>query len=436
MPPERASENYNSTPPESGGVESLVEHFFRHQSGKLVSRLTRYFGVGRMEMAEDVVQETLLQALRNWSYHGVPDHPAAWLHRVAINRALDIVRREATLRAKTVDIAAEVYREAAFRPEITLLEAIEDDQLRMMFTCCHPAIPEHSQIALTLKTLCGFSVPEIARAFLSEETTVAQRLVRAKRLLRERNVAFDVPASGELKARLAPVLRVLYLLFNEGYSAREGEDLIRRDLCEEAVRLATLVAEHPEVRLPEARALLALLLLQSSRLDARLDEGGNLLLLAEQDRKVWDKALIQQGLAWLDRSAEGSEITTYHLEAEIAAHHALAESFNATDWQAVLTAYDELLKRTGSPVVAINRAVALGMVYGPQEAIASLEQLRKSKSLRTYHLLYSTLGYFYVELGNIGAAINCYSEAQSLTASMPEKRLLQRRIDTLQQELS
>jgi RNA polymerase sigma-70 factor (ECF subfamily) len=159
-------------------------------------------------------------------------------------------------------------------------------------------------------------------------------------------------------------------------------------------------------------------------------------LLAEQDRKVWDKALIQQGLAWLDRSAEGSEITTYHLEAEIAAHHALAESFNATDWQAVLTAYDELLKRTGSPVVAINRAVALGMVYGPQEAIASLEQLRKSKSLRTYHLLYSTLGYFYVELGNIGAAINCYSEAQSLTASMPEKRLLQRRIDTLQQELS
>ena len=289
-------------------VGQLVDHLFRHQYGHLVSMLTRIFGFDNLDFVEDVVQETLLKALRHWPYHGIPDNPAGWLYQSARNHALDIIRRNALFRDKAAQIAREL--EGAGRPAPQTAEtSLEDDELAMIFACCHPALPRDTRVALTLKTVGGFSVAEIARAFLTNDTTIAQRLVRAKRRLRDEFIVLKVPADREMPERLESVLDVLYFMFNEGYSAHSGANLVRFDLCEEAIRLVQLLALNPAGDRPVVHALAALMLLQASRLSARQTSDGQLLLLADQDRTLWDRRLIDRGLYHLSQAAQGQELT-------------------------------------------------------------------------------------------------------------------------------
>jgi RNA polymerase sigma-70 factor (ECF subfamily) len=309
-------------------VGRIVEHLFRHEAGKIISALTGVFGLRNLELVEDAVQEALLKALRHWSYGKIPPNPAAWLMQVAKNQALDSLRRNSRFREKEGEIAAAFEQHPALssQPEVTFTtEEIRDDQLRMIFACCHPEISSEARVALTLKTLCGFSVGEIARAFLTSPEAVAKRLTRARDRLRKAAVPFEIPSGPELSNRLDSVLDVLYLLFNEGYNASEGEDVIRRELCDEAIRLATLLQEHPAGDEPRTHALLALFFLQAAHFPARVDASGDILLLQEQDRSRWDQEMIARGISHLNRSASGEGASVFHLQAGIAACHATAD---------------------------------------------------------------------------------------------------------------
>lgn len=411
-------------------VPQLVDHLFRHQAGQVVATLTRVLGAHNLQLAEDVVQETLIKALGQWSYHGVPINPQAWLVRVAKNHAVDILRREQ--RFSSAQAADLELVDSASDVSIDLLEnELYDDQLRMMFTCCHPALSREVQVTLTLKTLGGFGVSEIAGAFLTNEATIAQRLVRARRTLRESRLPFAVPEKHELSNRLAAVLDVLYLLFNEGYSAHRGEDLVRDGLCAEAIRLTTLVAAHPIGDLPEVHALLALMLLQAARLPARRDALGDIVLLEEQDRTCWDQTLIVRGLLSLQRSATGSELSAYHLQAGIAACHVSASSFATTNWQRILNQYDSLIALNASPVIALNRAVAIAMLHGPDAGLAELERLANEPSLRNYALFHATCAALWQQSGDLERAATWYRTAHELSENEPERRFLQRKLDAI-----
>jgi RNA polymerase sigma-70 factor (ECF subfamily) len=417
-----------------GQVNRLVEDFFRHEAGRLVATLTRLFGVEHLDLAEDVVQETLVKALRQWPLRGIPANPAAWMTQVAKNGVLDALRREACLRRKTAEVLVWTQQNEAVDTEAEALrgaERIQDAQLRMIFTCCHPALSREAQVALTLKTLCGFSVVEIASAFLVEERTTAQRLTRAKRTLRQQRVSFVVPEADEFPQRLDAVLQVLYLLFNEGYNAHAGENLTRPDLCRQAIYLATLLVGHPQGDIPRAQALLALMLFQASRLAARVDADGNLLLLSEQDRSLWDRPQIALGFRHFDRSITGDSISPYHIEAHIAACHAAAPSYEATDWEAILHDYDDLLTLNNSPVIALNRAVALSMRHGCEAGLQALENLKALPALDAYHLLPATLAALAVQQGDRQAAQHYYREALACVASEPERRFFERKLTQL-----
>jgi len=397
-----------------------VDHLFRHQSGRLVATLTRIFGPRRLDLAEEVVQDALLKALELWPYEGIPGNPSAWLIQVAKNRALDVIRREVSLAGKLPDLARAFpdHSMPDTRPEF------DDDQLAMMFLCCHPALGRDLRVALTLKTVAGFSVREIARAFLAEEATIAQRLVRGKRQIRDQQIEFEMPIAAELQTRLDSVLEVLYLLFNEGYAAHEGESLLRADLCQEAIRLARLMGSHPAADLPKTHALLALLLLQASRLPARVNADGDLFLLRDQDRTLWDPELIAEGLRELDRSAEGDELTAYHLQAGIAAQHALASSYDATDWREISEQYDQLYELEPNPVVALNRAIALSRWKGAEAGLEALREVEQHPALSHYHLLPAALGELSSELGRHDQAAAYYRSALDCVCTEPERRLL------------
>jgi RNA polymerase sigma factor (sigma-70 family) len=408
-------------------VPQLVDHLFRHQAGQLVSTLTRIFGFQNLELAEDIVQDTLLQALRTWPYRGIPENPAGWLMQAAKHRALDLLRRDTVYRSKQEQMARLTEYDVATIDQSE--ERLLDDQLSMMFTCCHPDLSREAQVALTLKTLGGLGVPEIARAFLTRESTIAQRLVRAKRTLRALEVPVEVPAADELEARLHPVLDVLYLLFNEGYSAFQGDDLIRHDLCEEALWLTSLLAGHPAGNVPVVHALLALMLLQASRIPARTDAGGDLLLLEQQDRSLWDRRLIALGMSALSRAAQSEELSVYHLQAGIAACHATAASEAATPWSVILGYYDHLIRLTPSPVVMLNRTVALAKVCGAQAGLAELDRIQHEPALAGYYLLHATYADFHRQLGDSGKAKHAYTRALALAGTSPERRFLQRRLE-------
>jgi RNA polymerase sigma-70 factor (ECF subfamily) len=402
-------------------VPELVDHLFRREAGRMVAALTRVFGAENLALAEDVVQESLVQALRAWPFGGVPENPGGWLMRVAKNRALDLLRREANLARKEEAIRG---WSASLVPDDPDGEAM-DDQLRMIFICCQPAVPREARVALTLKTVGGFGVPEIARAYLAREATIAQRLVRAKRKIQEIRPPFEVPPPAELPAALDSVLEALYLMFNEGYAASAGEELVRQDVCAEAIRLARLVAEHPSLDLPKAHALAALLLLQAARNPARVDPEGNLLLLSEQDRDLWDQPRIAAGFHHLERAARGPELSIYHLEAGIAACH-LAPG--ETDWPYILHLYDDLLVLKPSPVVSLNRAVALAMVEGPAAGIAAVEEIRNEPSLAGYYPLPVTLGELYARAGDPQKAAGCFWEALGMESPEPVRRRIQERL--------
>lgn len=412
-------------------VEKLVDHIFRHQSGRLVSTLTRIFGTSRLDLAEEIVQDTLLKALQQWSFGGIPENPVAWLVQVAKNRALDLLRRETLFQSKSSELLqAFAVQEAVANKKHNSQLSIEilDDELSMIFMACHPSISRESRIALTLKTIGGFGVSEIARAFLTKEATIAQRLVRAKRRIIEENIKFELPDTSEMSKRLDSVLEVLYLMFNEGYTAHSGENLVRKDLCDEAIRLGQMLVQHQATNLPKSYALMALMFFQAARLPARQDEAGELFLLSEQNRLLWDKKLISLGFLCLEQSASGEEITEYHLQAAIAACHAAVTSYELTDWQQIVTLYDQLLKLNPSPIVALNRVVAIAKSQGADKAILQLEEIKQHPALTNYYLLPATLGYLWQQLGDKQKALSYYQEALACNCSEPERRFLMKKL--------
>jgi len=387
-------EGIDLTTNEPGPVSQVVEHLFRHEAGKMVAILTRIFGIEHLGLAEDVVQEALARALQTWPFYGVPKNPSAWIMRASRNLALDVVRRERVFRGKEPEISRLIEEghgsDAAIFPE----QEIADDRLRMIFVCCHPLIPPEAQVALALKTLCGFSVKEIARAFLTTEAAIAKRLVRAKEHIRDARIPFEIPTSPELERRLNGVLQSLYLLFNEGYKASTGEKLVREEVCSEAIRLTSLLAQHTVGNQPRTHALLALMLLNGARLPARVDVDGNLVRLQEQDRTLWDRGMLARGHYHLAQSAGGSEITDYHLQAAIAACHCSAPDYKSTDWSRILSLYDRLVQFDQSPVAALNRAVAVAEVRGPRAGLDAVAAIPNLPSLDSYYLLHSVLGEF------------------------------------------
>ena len=418
----------DTVPPD---VIQVVDHLFRREAGKMVATLTRILGFENLQLAEDVVQDALLKAMQNWAFSGVPRNPSAWLMQVARNQALDAVRRQQNFRSKEPDITAYFEHRSGTQPgpeTVHFDDEIRDDQLRMIFACCHPDLPRESQVALTLKTLCGFGEEEIAAAFLTSTAATAKRLVRARQCLREAGISLEIPAGSELLPRLDTVLQTLYLLFNEGYKASHGDELIRQDLCNEAIRLTTLLVDHPAGNQPKTHALLSLMLLAGARLSARLDAEGNLLLLAEQDRSLWDRAMIQRGLAHLNRSAAGEEISEFHLQAGIAYCHCTAANYEATDWQRILTLYDILIETNNSPVVALNRAVAISRVRGPTAGLNAVELISDRATLDSYYLLHAVVAQFHFELENFDEAAKHFQRAQSLAGVRSEQEFLANRI--------
>lgn len=413
----------------SSQTGGLLEHLFRHQAGRMVAHLTRLLGPAHIDLAEETVQETMLRALQTWPYQGVPENAAAWLFRVAHNVAIDAVRRNQIAGEKTDAMVAELFRAplaALDDPDIE--DQLRDDELRMIFMCCHPEISRDGSVALSLKTVGGFSVREIARAFLADDAAIAQRLVRAKRKIREGGLTLDMPRGAELKRRLDSVLEVIYLIFNEGYAAHEGEDLIRQDLCFEALRLGSLVASS-SIATPRGHALAALMAFQAARLPARIDRAGDLVLMEWQDRSRWDQRLISFGFRKFDQSIAGDEISEYHIQAAIAATYTRAVDPHSVDWPLILGLHDQLLSINASPVVALNRAVVVAKVRGPADALAAIEPLENDPKLRDYYLLPAVRGHLLLELGRCAEAADCFRAALGCHCSEPERRFLRRKLE-------
>jgi RNA polymerase sigma factor (sigma-70 family) len=409
-------------------ISQLVDHLFRHESGKMVSVLTKMFGLQNLDIAQDIVQDTLLKAMTVWRYGNLPDNPSAWLYRVAKNKAIDFLRSEKSGRKVSATDRHEAIAETENTSDIFLESEIRDSQLRMIFACCHPSIPQESQIALSLKTLCGLSVPEIARAFLTNEETISKRIYRAKEKIQTEKIPLEVPSAQAIPARLEIVLHVLYLLFNEGYNSSGADELIRKDLCTEAMRLCHLLTQLPVTNQPSANALLALMCFQSSRFLSRLDENGNIITLKYQDRNTWNRALIQKGTDYLDRAAEGNSFSVYHLEAAIASLHASSPSFEKTDWKSVYHLYDILYRMNPSPIVALNKAIASSYAISNQSALDLLNQI---KGLEKHHLYHAALGEVCLALDKKAEAKNHFECALRLTVSKTEQQLLMDKLGKL-----
>ncbi len=400
----------------------------------MVTRLTHVLGAKHLSVAEDAVQDALLRALQAWPVGGVPAQPAAWLFTVARHRALDRLRRDTWFRDREGIITAAVLALGEQGLDEGRLP-FGDADLCVMFLTCHPALSRDARVALTLKTVCGFGVDEIARAYLQPATTVAQRLVRAKRTLRDTDAVAEMPARDDLVQRRAAVLEALYLMFNEGYAAHDGEHLTRPDVCEEAVRLTRLLAIAPATACPAASALLALMLLHSARLAARTSSEGDVLLLDAQDRSQWDRARLAEGLAWFERSASGDDLSPYHVQAAIAATHAAAPDMARTDWARIVSLYDQLHRLAPSPVVQLNRAVAIAQWQGAAAGLAALDTDRLLSRLDGYYLAHAVRGTLLLQVGRPADAIQAFDRALRCGCSAPERRLVERRRTAAQRAL-
>jgi RNA polymerase sigma-70 factor (ECF subfamily) len=406
----------------------LSEHLFRRESGRLVAALVRIFGVHNLALAEDVVQDAFCRALEVWKVRGIPENPAAWLMSVAKHRALDIVRKEKTAQM----FAAELGR--VLESEWTLVPAVEeafagstirDEQLRMMFSCCDPQLPEEVQVALVLNILCGFGAGEIANAFLTSRAAMEKRISRGKKSLASSRRLFDL-ADAEFGPRLSAVGRALYLLFNEGYHGASAE-AVRTDLCREAIRLTMLLLESPQTAVPETQALAALMHLQAAKLPARVDAEGDLNPLVGQDRSRWDAQLVEQGLDLLDRSAVGDVISAYHVEAAIAAVHATSHSVDETNWNEIVRLYHRLMQVAPSPIVALNRAIAIAQRDGPERGIEALRAISDHERMRSYPFYPAAFGELELRRGNLDAARGYFASALRLARNDAERRFLERR---------
>jgi len=405
-----------------------VEHFFRREAGRLVAVLTRFFGFRNFDLVEEMVQSALLEALQSWRVRGVPANPSAWVHKVAKNKILDALRRDDLGRRVCEEWAVSRPSGSAGLDDLFLDTAIEDSQLRMIFACCHPVLARENQLALTLKTLCGFGVPEIARALLINEETVKKRLQRATRELATNHVSLEPPDATQLIERLDAVHQVLYLIFNEGYSSTKGESAIRADLCEDAAYLCHLLCSHPRCSTSTTRALMALMLFHAARLEARLDEQGSILLMEDQDRTKWDERLIRRARDFLDQSAEGTTVSPFHLEAGISLYHCSAKCYSETDWPAILRLYDALLTLHRSPVYLLNRAIVIAEIEGPCAGIRALRETEQESALRHYHLFDATLGELYRRSGDMERARQYLEAARRKTASPHDQAIIDHRL--------
>jgi len=405
-------------------ARAAIETVIRLESARLIAGLAHY--TGDVGLAEDLAQDAVVAALEQWPADGVPRNPGAWLMTVAKRRAIDQFRRTAELQKKYAQVGRALAAESdSVTPDFDkpFREDIDDDLLRLIFTACHPVLTVQARVALTLRLLGGLTTAEIARAYLVPEPTIAQRIVRAKKTLAQASVRFEVPDAEQRPARLASVLEVIYLIFNEGYSATAGDDWMRPALCAEAVRLGRVLAQLAPAE-PEVHGLVALLEIQASRIPARTDQEGEPVLLLDQDRTRWDRLLINRGLAALDRSIElGGERGPYALQAAIAACHARAFRAEETDWARIVTLYGVLAEVMPSPVVELNRAVAVSMAYGPQAGLEVVDQLAAEPALRTYHLLPSVRGDLLRKLGRNAEAQTEFEHAAALTRNERERRL-------------
>jgi RNA polymerase sigma factor (sigma-70 family) len=402
----------------------------------MVSVLTKIFGTENLETAEDVVQDTLLQALQVWKLKGIPDNPSAWLFRVAKNKAIDVIRRNKhSVRFDFSDnekiLLTSEYSLSAAMDKFWKEDLVKDDMLRMMFACCHPEISGENQITLILKTLCGFSTAEIAKTFLTSEDTVSKRLYRTKEFFREKKIKLQIPSVDELKKRTDAVLNSIYLLFNEGYNSTHSEDLIRKDLINEALLLCKLLAENSNTQIPETFALMALMCFHSSRIDSRLTAEGEIILLPYQDRSKWNSVLIERANEYMNRAAYGDSVSAYHIEAAIAYEHCTAKSFDQTNWKKILELYEWLCKIYSSPVSELNMAVAVMQVYGAEAALQSIEKIQDSKKLESFYLYHSLLGEIHSRLNNNVKAKKYFETAVKLTQSETEKKMIKEKIVSL-----
>lgn len=408
----------------------LVEHFFRHETGRLHGALIRLLGVHNMSLAEDVAQEAMLRALRTWSMGGVPVNPSAWITRVAMNLAKDALRHRKMSSSKEPAIITHLEQMLPSPAAAAGREhEIRDDALRLLFVCCHPDLSPDAQVVLALKVLCAFTTAEIGRAFLSSEAAIEKQLTRTKQRIRDGGITYELPEGAELDARLDGVLGAVYLLFNEGHKASAGDRLLREDLCREAMRLMHLLLAHPSGRTPRSHALLALMLLTAARFPSRTDDQGGLLRLDDQDRSKWDQGLIAEGLHHLVEAAQGRELSEYHLQAGIAAIHCTARDFTATDWPRILSHYDELYRLKPSPIVALNRAVAVAHVEGSQAGLNALATLPQRDRLLQNHLLHAVEGELYWRLKDHRAAAESFRRALRLSQVGPEQTHLARMLE-------
>jgi RNA polymerase sigma factor (sigma-70 family) len=409
----------------------LGEHLFRHESGRMVAALTRLFGIHNLTLAEDCVQDAFIKAFEVWKVRGIPQNPSAWLMITAKRRALDALRRERTARTYAPELGRLLESEWTRVPaieEIFTPSAIKDDLLRMMFSCCHPRLNEVAQVSLMLNILCGFSVGEIAGAFVCEKAAVEKRILRAKKVLAGSKGLFDVTSESEFAARLPAVQRALYLLFNEGYHGASPKLVVRAELCQESIRLTLALLDHPYGHTPSTHALAALMCLNAARLPGRIDRAGNLTLFLEQDRSLWDRALLVRGLEFLEDSASGDELTAYHIEAAISSAHASAPSPTEINWAQIVSLYDSLMSIGPSPIVALNRAIAVGQLEGPERGLRELRAIDDLDLLSEYPFYPAALGDFELQLGHHTEAREHFKSALGSARNPSERRYLESRI--------
>jgi RNA polymerase sigma factor (sigma-70 family) len=417
-------------------INKLADHLFRHESGRLVSILTKIFGTENLETAEDVVQDTLMHAMNVWKIKGVPDNPSAWLFRVAKNKAIDVIRRNKYSKNYDFNSGEKVLLKSEYTMTSSMEnyfreESVKDEMLQMMFACSHPGISQENQVTLILKTLSGFSTAEIAHAFLVPEDTVSKRLYRTKEFFRENRIKMEMPSGDAVKLRTDGVLSAIYLIFNEGYNSTNSNELIRRDVIDEAFLLCQLLSENKITALPEVFALMALMCFHAARLNSRLTKEGEIILLENQDRAKWDPEMIQIGNYYMNRSAQGNELSSFHIEAAIAYEHCIAPTLEQTNWKKVVQYYDWLLRISSSPVVELNRAIALMKGAGTKAAMEALNKIKDKSQLDKYYIYHAFLGEIYAETGHDKKAVESFTRAIQCTQSTAEQKLLRGKIESI-----